>query len=249
DFMPASYQKDVTGLVQEIGGQLDAELYDKTMVVVGKATKVLKEKKDFILNSKLAEQAIAGAPVPKEVISKNWDAVVGMLDTLASSEIKTAAGLKGLDVRAFLAGTGGKLMADGFALAAAMGQDPMKALEGFKAEAGTVEGDKATVKLTAPGGGEAKDETFVKVDGKWIPEDMAKDWTNAMAEAKKNLGGLPEQMKQMKPMAMGMLTQAEAAIDKLGAAKSQEEFDGVIVGLVASMQGGGGAPQPTPNVP
>ncbi|MEZ4465298.1 MAG: hypothetical protein R3F43_12640 [bacterium] len=76
-FLPGSYQADVTALVHDFGGKLDAELYDKGFAVLGKAINVLKTKKDFILKSPIMAQAMQNPMLPPEAFQKNWDAVVG----------------------------------------------------------------------------------------------------------------------------------------------------------------------------
>lgn len=250
DFLPASYQKDVTGLVQEIGGKVDAELYNKAFAVLNKALGVLKTKKDFLLKSPMVAQALQNPMLPPGAVEKNWDAVVTMLGTLAASELSKAENLKSLDVGKFLSGTGAQLMGQGFDLAKAAGQDPTAALAGFKAEIVKTEGDKATVKITAPGGGTPKDEEFVKVEGKWIPAEMAAEWKQEMEKAKSELGAIPAQMAEAKAMAMPVLTQVEGTLDKLAAANSQAEFDAALMGALAAMGGpGGAAPAPMGDAP
>ncbi|MCA9527678.1 MAG: hypothetical protein KC549_15425 [Myxococcales bacterium] len=240
NFLPASYQKDVNDMVHDFGAKVDAELWDKGFAVLGKAIGVFKNKKDFILKSPMFAQAMQNPMLPPGAIDKNWDAVVGMLDTVANSELSKAANLKTLDVGAFAAGTGKKVMGQGLALAKAMGQDPTAVLSAFKAELVKTEGDKATVKLSAPGGGEGKEEQFVKVDGKWIPADMQASWSREMGQAKAQMAAIPGEMAQAKQMAMPMLGMVEGTLDKLAGAADQAAFDGVLMGAMAAM--GGGAP-------
>ena len=237
DFLPASYQKDVTGLLQEFGGKLDAEFYDKGFATIGKLAGVLKSKKDFVLKNPMLGQMLKNPMVPPEVVEKNWDGIVDMIGTLASSEISKAAGIKSLNPPKFLAGTGTKLMKQGFTLAKAAGQDPVKALAGYKAELVKAEGDKATVKLISPDRKEPKNEEFVKVEGKWVPANMAKEWKSPMNEARKNLGEIPVQMARGKSMVMPMIAKLDGALDKLGGAKTQADFDKVLMEAMATMKG------------
>ncbi|MCP4894978.1 MAG: hypothetical protein GY911_14350, partial [Actinomycetales bacterium] len=57
--MPASYQKDVTGLVQDFSARMDAQIYDKGFAVVRKAVAVLKKQQKFILASPMMAGAIS----------------------------------------------------------------------------------------------------------------------------------------------------------------------------------------------
>ena len=246
EFLPASYQKDVTGLVQGFAGQLDAEFYDKSMAVMAKAVKVLKEKKDFIKANEMFAQATKGAPLPPGAIDQNWDAAVGLLGAIAGSDLKTVAGLKGLDIGKFLSVTGGDLMKQGVAIAKATGQDPMAMLAGVKVEKGAAEGK---VKISMPGQEGGKEEEFVQVEGKWIPAEMAKEWKGEIEKAKKQLGEVGPQMAQAKAMAMPMLTKVDGALDQLAGAKDQAAFDAALTGAMALMMGGAGQDGPPPDAP
>lgn len=237
NFLPASYQKDVSGLVQEFGGKLDAEFYDKGFATLGKLVGVLRSKKDFILKNPILGQMLKNPMLPPEVVEKNWDGIIDMLGTLASSEISKAAGIKGLNIPKFLAGTGTKLMKQGFTLAKAAGQDPVKALVGYKAELVKAEGDKATVKLISPDRKKPREEQFVKVEGKWITAEMAKEWKSTMNEARKNMGNLRAQMAKGKGMVIPMIAKVDGVLDKLGGAKTQADFDKALMEVIAAMKG------------
>ena len=76
---------------------------------------------------------------------------------------------------------------------------------------------------------------------------MAEEWKQEIERMKGQLGAIPAQMAEAKPMAMPMLTKVEETLDKLNAAKSQEEFDGALLGAVAAFGGpGAGAPPAMP---
>ena len=49
EYLPKSYQKDVTDLIHEFAGKMDKELWTKGFTIAQKATRVLQEKKEFIL--------------------------------------------------------------------------------------------------------------------------------------------------------------------------------------------------------
>ena len=47
--LPASYQNDVSGLVREFAGQMQDSLWDQIFEALTKLTRVLDEKKQFVL--------------------------------------------------------------------------------------------------------------------------------------------------------------------------------------------------------
>jgi hypothetical protein len=91
----------------------------------------------------------------------------------------------------------------------------------------------AVVRIVIPGQGE-HNEDFARVDGKWIPADMAKDWDKTIAEALEGLNELSsEEFKAMKPQIMQALTSLDGVIDQLHAAKTPEEFEqGLQMGMM-----------------
>ncbi len=229
--LPASYQQDVTKLVHDFAGKLDAEMYDKSMETLAKAAKLLTDKKEFFLNSQMLAQMPAD---DKAALSANWDTIVGMLDAVANSEIKSLDGLKTVDIRKFLKGTGSKVMAGMQNLP----DSPLKDLAQMKAEiVETTEDGVVSLKITR---GEATVETedFTQVEGRWIPVEMSEDWEEAMTEARARIDSLtPEVMQAQKVQVMSVLATVNAVLDQLAAAKTQAEFDQTVAGLMNMMGG------------
>lgn len=252
--LPAKYQADVATIKNEFAAKIDADVWNKAFAVVGKLGQVLKDKKAFILSG-AASQFVP--PDAKEPIDKNWDAVVGMLNTLAASELKTIDGLKNADVGRFLSSTGNVIFAAGVKTAEAA--NPEAAAEIAKARKSKVilvkqDGDTAILKLETDG--ETKPEKeFKRIDGKWLPAEMVAGWDQGVVDVKADMAAIaipPEQ----KEMVMGALGQVETLLDKLLAAKDQTAFDAEIgmgmmqLGpLLGGLGGGGGMSGPPGGVP
>lgn len=218
DALPKSYQADVNGVIGEFASKMDAEVYNKAMAVFGKAVKVAKDKKDLIMQ--MADSPMGGAlPMPKDQLKSQYGNVTDAMGAVADSNIKTLDGLKGLDVRKFLEGPGAKVMNTAMVMAKAA-PIPVKPemLNSVKAEKGAAEG---MVKITA--NGKTEEIKFVKVDEKWIPEDMSKAWPQAIAEMKKEMAGLGEMAKQ-KDMILKQLDQADKMLDALAKAEKPEDL-------------------------
>ncbi|MBL7222858.1 MAG: hypothetical protein ISS72_03300 [Candidatus Brocadiae bacterium] len=248
--MPASYQKDVTGLVRDFAGKVDADIYDKGWGLAKKLVKVLSEKRSFILGS----PALAQAGIDKAKAEAQYDAIVGALDALASSEVSSIAGLKSVDVGSFLRTTGAKLMAAASKASALTKKDEYNKefvadMKGMKAEVESVDGDTAKVKITHAGASKPKTAEFVKVEGRWVPKEMADGWAEAMADAKKGLAKMSgEAMAKQKPQILAMMGAAEPMLDLLLKADSQEKFDQAIGQTMGMVMGAmmGGMERPTP---
>ncbi|MDH3583056.1 MAG: hypothetical protein OER86_02445 [Phycisphaerae bacterium] len=241
DALPASYQKDVTSLVHGIAEKMDEELYNKGFAVAGKAANVLRSKKKFILNHPMVAMMIAAKRTEAET---NWESVVGLLDTMIKSELSKVSSLKTLDPAKFLDGTGATLMKQLSDLSKLAPEDQMAKIGQVKAELVSSEGDSAVVKITAPDQ-PAQTQKFTRVEGKWIPADMAAQWSKSIGQAKANVAKMTkEDMAKAKPQGMMMLAMVESLVGQLEKAETQDAFNQVVGQIMGMMGGGprGGAP-------
>ncbi len=243
--MPASYQTDVTGLAHEFATNMDAEIYDKAFGMLGKVTNVLKTKRDFFLNSALTKNA----PIDKEKLTTNWNAVVDLFKAITASELKKLENVKTIDIGKFLQKDGTEIFSQLRTVASIKKEgNPLDIFADIKVELVQSEGDSATVKITVRGE-EEEEIDMIEVEGKWIPKDMAEDWSNMITDGKASLKDMTQNaLAKNKPMIIGMMAGVEAAIDQLAQSKTQQEFDKVIDGLMGSLMGGmmGPGPMPTP---
>jgi hypothetical protein len=247
--MPASYQTDLTALVREAGTKVDPELYDRGFSLVGKVADVLGKQRAFILAGPL------GANVKdKAALEANWDSVVSLLRSLATSKASTAAGLKNLDLKALLETTGSEILAHAEKLSAASEKGSFyNQLKAVKFELEKREGANASLRVTQPDG-TVTTTNLIKVEDRWVPTDLAGEWATNIAKAKADLAAVkPEDLAKGKPKMLGAFAMAEGVIDQLAAAKTQEEFDQAlqgammpIMGLMMMSQGGLNLGAPTP---
>ncbi len=233
--LPASYQGDITELVHGFAGKMDAELWNRTFEVVEKATQVLDEKRDFILDHPM----LASQMDDRDEAEEAWDAVVDILEIVVESDLSDLDRMKKLDVERFLSKTGGDLF-DGFeALAAISPTGSMPGLNLADAEATLLssDGDSARVRVEIPGQ-PTEEMDFTRVEGKWIPAEMAAEWDDTMAEARLELAKLSgEEMAKNKAATMMQLTMVEGALDQLLATKNEQEFNNAIGGLMGMAMG------------
>jgi hypothetical protein len=139
-------------------------------------------------------------------------------------------------------------------LSALSAQDPYKKnfqtkMKGAEIEVVKAEGDKATVKVSYPGGEEEISE-MVKVEGKWLPKEMVDGWKEAMSSAKTQIAQIdPKTIAEAKPQIMGALAGVETALDQLSKAKTAEEFGKAAAGLMGNLPFPLGMPGAAPGEP
>lgn len=251
DFLPASYQKDVNDLIHLFANSMDQELHAKGFSVASKLVNVLKTKKEFILSAPSVAQGLSGAPIDQERLNKDWDVLIGVLETIVKSDISDLDKLKAVDGGEYLRKTGGQLMKQLQAASKSLPNDPyetelMATLGKLSAKTVSVDGDSATVELT-DAEGSTKTEQMVRVEGKWIPAEMANGWVGAIADIKSGLETMPAAVAENKQQVLGALTMAEGLLTQLEQAETQEQFNATIeqamlpvMMMVGGMLGGGG---------
>jgi hypothetical protein len=245
DFLPESYQKDVHEIVHSAIAKVDAGLYDQSVALGQRVAKLLKDKKTFILGNPTVSQMLPN----KAELEKQWDPIVGVLDTILNSELAKHETAKNINLGSFLDKTGSKVMADiaNAAKLAGGGEKPGEANEivqvyekakKIKATLVKEDGDKATVKLESPDEKTPKELEFVRIEGKWIPKEMADTWKKNIDEAKKSIAEMkPEEMKKIKEQAIPMIGMVEGLMGTLEKANTQEDFDAALAGLMQLMGG------------
>lgn len=261
DAMPAGYQGDVHDLIHTFAENMDADVWKAGSDLLQKAIRVLKEKKEFLLK----QPALAQAPGGAAAAAENWDGLVGVLETIAGSELADLQKLKTLDISAFADGTG-KKVADQLAAFAKAADEKKMSLTDFPgvpvdamplAGLGTakfstvkIEGDTATLRVENEG--KTEDHEVVRVDGKWLPKEMVDQWQEKMQAAKDALTkDMPERLKKNKMQIILPMQMVQGVLDQLLAAKTQEEFDQVVQQIMQTftpqMPGAGaGVPPGTP---
>ncbi len=249
DALPASYQKDVTGLIHEFAGKMDRDLWNKGFAIVGKLATVLQSKKDIILGMKNLRE---NPKFDAQKASDQWDRVVAPLRTIGQSELANLDSLKRIDVRRFLGTTGSQLVSDVQTIArfSSDGQNKLANLSDTKATLVSRDGDSAVVRIEVPGE-EPKDEAFVRVEGKWITKDMADKWPSQMQDAHSKLAKQSsESITESKPQVMQAFAAADSVLNQLNEAQTPEQFEqtmkmgmfqmmGIIMSFSQASDGGG----------
>jgi hypothetical protein len=242
--IPASYQKDVNGLVHELANNMDATLYNKTLSVAGKVVKVMKEKKTFILNSPMMAAIPPEQQEAKAEMEKSWDDTVKAFGILLSSDLGNIESMKKMDMGKFLSTTGAKMMK-----AQTKVQGLPIDLTNIKVELLDAKADTANLKITMTAADceklqepvcEPKDVAMKKVEGKWLPAEMVETWTQQIGEIKASIAEIDkEKIAKQKPQIMLGISVIEGVIDQIASTTTQEEFNTAVGGLMGMMMGPG----------
>ena len=246
--MPTSYQTDINAIARLAGSKVDPEIYDKSFGLFGRFAEVADKQKLFILNTSLVGKQ------PSEQIAEieaAWPSIIGFVQTIVTSSISSSAGLRAFDGQVFSEQTLPALFKYSNDLAAISNKEnPFGSLQFGSLK--TVESTDTTAVLEitfASGDVEAVD--FIKVENRWVPAEIAINWSTEMAAAKKQLQVISsEEIAKNKPQLIGMITMLDGILTQLNNAKTQEQFDQALQGamipigllVMQSMGEGIGAP-------
>lgn len=231
--LPAGYQKDINEIVQAFGNGMDPNQWQQIQEALARVHAVLSTKADFIVNVPDIQGMEQSAQL-KDAIPK----IAGLLKTVMDhTDLES---LRSFDGQVFFSGPASSLVAQVDALSKLSKSSPdsfsLSSLKDATVETISSEGDKATLKITNPmDGAEAEEVEFVKVDGRWVPADMADGWESNMAEAKADLTKLPETSKQNAMMVAMMTNAVVAGLQPLEAAEDQEQFNVAVEQLKTGM--------------
>jgi hypothetical protein len=228
--MPSSYQADVNAIAKLAGAKVDPEIYDKSFGLFGRFAEVADKQKSFILNTKLGGE-LAAEQIAE--IEAAWPSIIGFIQTIVSSSISSSAGLRAFDGQGFSEQTLPALFKYSNDLAAiSKEENPFGSLEFDRLK--TIENaDTAAVIEITFTNGDVETEDFIKVENRWVPTEMATNWSTQIADTEKKLEAISsEEMAKNKPQIMGMITMLDGILKQLEKAETQEQFDQALRGAM-----------------
>jgi hypothetical protein len=232
DGLPPAWQRDVTKLAVDFAAGMDPAVWNRTAATARKATQMLKDKRAFVLDGPAIGLALD--LVDDKRAPAAYDALVGGLDALANSELADLRRLEQFDGRAFASGAGAKLLESAAELSGLSEDQGLHAwLErgsGARAKLLADGAERAIVELTL-GDDAPVEQVWIKVDGRWVPQALAERWPALVEQARDIVDALsaPE-APQLKGTLIQALPVLDGFLDRLAAAKTQEEFDGAVRG-------------------
>lgn len=233
DAMPVSYQQRIEAIVHMFGKSMDADIYARIIGSLRKIEGILKNKKELILqNPQLAE-----AGLDSDQLSAHWEEFVALFSTLLDSELSDLHTLQALDVREFLAGTGGTLMTQISQLSSAMPQDPFRTevverLSKLEVEVLARNNQAANVLIWLPGE-EPSEVRFRQVNNKWVPEDVAGSFATTATQLGMFVNViLPAYLGKNKETVLAQFDALDAALDRVAAAENLDDFNVAVTDAV-----------------
>ena len=237
--LPPTYQKDISELTHAFAERMDPAVWDATFGIGRRTAALLSDKKDLILSSSMLQAAGEG----REDVEGEWDGMVSLLDSFFASKLSDLDTMKTIDWEEYIATTGRDLMNLAAEKSKADGDDTFdreftQKLLQTKVEVVSIEGDNATLRATAPDE-DPEEMQLTRVEGRWVPSDMAKDWDQNVAEARQKLAAVTdEEVQQGSMQAMMMIGMVDGVLAELETVETTEEFEQALQGLLGPFLGG-----------
>ena len=245
--LPSTWRTNINGIVHEFGANVDAKSYDELMKTARMVVKILADKKTFVMKSPIMMMVQQTAGEQAQMINKDYDLLVTMLQTIVDSELGTVRGLKQCDLGEVIDRYGPEIVklikAVAMSPVSVPGQDEqLKQLrqaligaEQMTSVVDTVSGDEATITVTMPGS-PVETTPMKRIDDRWIPAELADQMPMMMAAAKNAVSGQGMQemnasLQQIQPM----LPMIQMSMEPLEKAGTQQEFDQALMNIMQTM--------------
>lgn len=238
DAIPAQKQKDIEDLVGSFAKQLDSRTFEMVRKTRNTVFEIARKQQQFVLNSAV----LAYPPEQKAILEKSYPAFVSQLESLLPKEFFDNKRLQKGDLRALLSewSTGLVTSTEEFAKTVPEGNPLRNQLMGgsdipYSVENVSSSEAKLKMKLnTTPGPLQEVEIPLIRSEGRWLPKDMVNGWESTMGQAKAAIASMNGELIHQRVAAA--LLFANGPLQSLKNAKSQDEFDKVLKGLVDTAQ-------------
>lgn len=179
DSLPASYQRDVNGLVHVFAEQVDPELWKRTIAVLDRANMVLRTKKPLLL---LAFPHGGDSPV-----SETWDDLTNAVEELIQGPFGDLERMRQMDVREWLRSDASRMLRRLMTLSLIANPGVPNALNDLSlVQVDLVASGESTarVRISPVNQVNVEPTDFVNIEGKWIPQSLAESWPEAVSRAR-----------------------------------------------------------------
>ena len=214
--LPPSYAADLEHLVHEFAKAMDKEIFDKIVALTDRVSAILVKQKGEVVKV----VAGFGLPAEEEDIKKAIDAAADAWVMLKKMGFTDLEKLKTFSLEKFAREDAQKLVEKAFALADSVQKTQvdmaLAVLSGVRVEVlETTKDDKwgDVVKMSVVG--EAEEFKMVKVDGKWVPTEMAEEWDGAMQKAMKGVKEMGVELPNAKTEILAQFTVIETMVDQI----------------------------------
>jgi hypothetical protein len=234
--LPPSYRADVNELAASFADNMDPVLFDRTVAVARKASAVLQSKKDLVL----ATETVKSSGLDIETLDAAWEGGMFFLDALLASDLARLEVYPTLDVEAFLSSSGRQMMDHLTDFAAAEGGDEnlaakLTAFDSTRVELVRRDGDRATIRVTAPDE-EPVDVEMIRVEERWLPVELASQWQAMIDKARERIEYLgSDESAQIRVQMLFAIGIAEGFVDQIDRMEVPEDLDKLIGGILGNV--------------
>lgn len=227
--LPVSYQEDLNGVVHNFANKMDEELYNKSFMLINKGVDLLRDKKEFFLNSSLGKKS--EIEENKMIAGILWGSGIDAIETLTTSDISNLSSLKTINLGDFLSTTGNRLMVKvnslNFLLQEKTKNNDYTDVSNVRLV--SLEGDDAVINIIF-NDGRNKELSMTKIEGRWILSEMAKNWKNNIEKANSSISKISsDNITKIKSTALSAIAEINTMFDKLSNANDQKQFDKTLI--------------------
>ncbi|MCY3005235.1 MAG: SHD1 domain-containing protein [Planctomycetota bacterium] len=259
DAMPASKQKQLEELMVAFASKVDVRSFDMIRKTRNSLIEILRKQQNYILNSTV----IGLPPDIRSEFEPSYPAMVDVADSLVAKDLLDGKRMQQGNMRGLLDGYLTKLLKSvDTAILTLPTSNPIrsqyedaKILNKPNWQVEKTSSTTATLSIPqAPGGPPPPPPiALVLSEGRWLPEELVKNWDTGISQAKALIATMDAQ-KIQQGLTTGLLV-ANAPLNNLKNAKSQSEFDKTLGELsnlasglaqMAGPRGPGGAPAGPP---
>ena len=241
DALPASKQKQLEELMVEFARKVDPRSFDMIRKTRNSLVEILRKQQKFILNSSV----LAMPPDVRQEFEPVYPALVDVADHLVAKELLDGKRMQQGNMRGLLDTYLTRLSKSvEKAIDALPTDNPIrsryedaKILNKLNWTVEKTSSTSATLSIPPVPDGPPPPPSIALVlsEGRWLPEDLVKNWDMGISQAKGFIATMnPEQIQQ--GITTGMFV-VNAPLNSLKNAKSQEEFDKVL-GELAGLASG-----------
>lgn len=238
DAIPSQKQKDIEDLVGSFAKQLDSRTFEMVRKTRNTVFEIARKQQQFILNSSV----LAYSPEQKAILEKSYPAFVNQFESMLPKEFFDNKRLQKGDLRTLLSewSDGMVASAEQFAKTVPEGSPLRSQLAGgseipYSVESVSSSEVKLKMKLNPTAGPLQEVEIpLVRSEGRWLPKDMVNSWGPAMGQAKAVIASMNGEL--IHQQVSTALIFANGPLQSLKNAKSQDEFDKVLKGLMDTAQ-------------
>jgi hypothetical protein len=116
-------------------------------------------------------------------------------------------------------------------------QEEMSRMRRTKATVVSNDGKSAVVQVERPGA-PPLEETYVQVEGHWVPKKLADGWSDEIADVRQKIEKMStESLAENKQAVMMQLAMVDAALDQLLQTKTREQFSAALAPIMGMAMG------------